>query len=176
MGDPFGKQFAEIIQARRREAGDFYRAITSETVSEDAARVMRQALAGMLWSKQYFGFDVDKWLEEHSADPLRLGSHQIRNSEWFHMMSEHIISMPDKWEYPWYAAWDLAFHTLALSAVDLDFAKEQLDLLLKKLLPSPQWSDSGIRMELRGCKSARARLGGALPIPHRTDYARPRRH
>jgi hypothetical protein len=75
---------------------------------------MRQALSGMLWSKQYFGFDVDRWLEEHGADPMKPHARQMRNSEWFHMINRHIISMPDKWEYPWFAAWDLAFHTIAL--------------------------------------------------------------
>ena len=98
---------------------------------------MRQALAGMLWTKQYFGFDVDKWLEEHGADPMQPAYRQMRNSEWFHMVNEHIISMPDKWEYPWYAAWDLAFHAMALSTVDVDFAKEQLDLLLQEFFLHP---------------------------------------
>jgi hypothetical protein len=81
----------------------------------------------MLWSKQYYHFDLDRWLKEHDAHPL-LGSRaaEVRNSEWFHMFNGDVISMPDKWEYPWYAAWDLAFHTLALSLVDFDFAKEQL--------------------------------------------------
>jgi hypothetical protein len=139
-GEPFGNQFAQIIQTRRREADEFYRAITPELVGEDGARVMRQALAGMLWSKQYFGFDVDKWLEEHGADPMQPGAPQMRNSEWFHMVNQHIISMPDKWEYPWFASWDLAFHTIALSTVDSDFAKEQLDLMLQEsfLHPSGQ--------------------------------------
>ena len=131
MGDPFNN-FATIMQARQREADEFYRAITPGRVSEDEARVMRQALAGMLWSKQYFGFDVDKWLEEHGVDPLQRDSRQMRNSEWFHMVNDHIISMPDKWEYPWYAAWDLAFHTIALSTMDVDFAKAQLDLMLQE--------------------------------------------
>jgi Mannosylglycerate hydrolase MGH1-like glycoside hydrolase domain len=137
VGEPFGNQFAEIIRNRRREADEFYRAITPDWVSEDAARVMRQALAGMLWSKQYFTLDMDKWLQEHGADPMRPGAPHIRNSEWFHMVNENIISMPDKWEYPWYAAWDLAFHAIALSTVDVDFAKEQLDLLLQEYFLHP---------------------------------------
>ena len=119
--------------------------------SEDEARVMRQALAGMLWTKQYFAFDVDKWLEEHGVDPIRAGGKEIRNREWFHMVNEHVISMPDKWEYPWYAAWDLAFHTLALSTVDLDFAKEQLDLMLQEFflhptgqMPAYEWNFSDV--------------------------------
>jgi Glycosyl hydrolase family 63 C-terminal domain len=150
MDDPF-KSFAQIMQARQREADEFYRAITPERASEDEAHVMRQALAGMLWSKQYFNYDVDKWLAEHGADPMQRGSRQMRNSEWFHMINDHVISMPDKWEYPWYAAWDLAFHTLALSTVDVDFAKEQLELLLQQLfqhptgqLPAYEWNFSDV--------------------------------
>jgi len=73
---------------------------------------MRQALAGMLWSKQFFFFDGDNWLDEHNSNPLHKGYHNARNSEWYHMLNEDVVSMPDKWEYPWYAAWDLAFHTL----------------------------------------------------------------
>src|SRR5271167_3642915 len=150
MGDPF-KSFAEIMHARQSEADEFYQAITPERIGEDEARVMRQALAGMLWSKQYFGFDVDKWLEEHGVDPTRPGSTQTRNSEWSHMVNEHIISMPDKWEYPWYAAWDLAFHAIALSTVDVDFAKEQLDLMLQSSylhptgqIPAYEWNFSDV--------------------------------
>ena len=75
---------------------------------------MRQAMAGMLWGKQYFGYDVDKWLKEHGVDPFGSGAGGTETSEWFHMVNEALISMPDKWEYPWYAAWDLAFHTIAL--------------------------------------------------------------
>jgi hypothetical protein len=150
IGDPF-KNFADIMQARRAEADEFYQAITPERVSEDEARVMRQALAGMLWSKQYFGFDVDKWLQEHGVDPTRPGGKQMRNVEWSHMVNEHIISMPDKWEYPWYAAWDLAFHAIALSTVDVDFAKEQLDLMLQEFflhptgqIPAYEWNFSDV--------------------------------
>ncbi len=150
IGDPF-KNFAKSMQDRHREADEFYRSITPEQVSEDQARVMRQALAGMLWSKQYFNFDVDKWLAEHGADPMRPGTHAMRNSEWFHMVNEHVISMPDKWEYPWYAAWDLAFHTLALSTVDVDFAKEQLELMLQEFflhptgqIPAYEWNFSDV--------------------------------
>jgi hypothetical protein len=150
MGDPF-KGFAKIMQTRQREADEFYKAITPESVSEDQALVMRQALAGMLWTKQYFGFDVDKWLEEHGVDPMQPGGRKIRNREWSHMVNDHVISMPDKWEYPWYAAWDLAFHTIALSTVDVDFAKEQLDLMLQEYflhptgqIPAYEWNFSDV--------------------------------
>jgi hypothetical protein len=150
-GNPFGRRFAQTIEERRREADEFYRAITPARVGEDAAKVMRQALAGMLWSKQYFFFDVDRWLEEHGADPMRPSTRQVRNREWFHMIGDHIISMPDKWEYPWFAAWDLAFHSMALASVDIDFAKQQLDLLLEHVylhpigqIPAYEWNFSDV--------------------------------
>jgi hypothetical protein len=100
---PFDGRFAQTIEECRSEADEFYRAITPARVGEDAAKVMRQALAGMLWSKQHFFFDVDRWLEEHGADPMQPSTRQVRNHEWFHMISDHVISMPDKWEYPWFA-------------------------------------------------------------------------
>jgi hypothetical protein len=134
--DPFG-QFDQIVEERRREADAFYRAITPARVGEDEANVMRQALAGMLWSKQYFFYDADKWLEEHGADPMHPTARQVRNREWFHLIGDNVISMPDKWEYPWFAAWDLAFHTLPLSVVDIDFGKQQLNLLLDQVYQSP---------------------------------------
>ena len=113
---------------------------------------MRQALAGMLWSKQYFFMDTDKWLEEHGVDVLRQIDHKsVRNREWFHLIADNVISMPDKWEYPWFAAWDLAFHTIALATVDIDFAKQQLDLLLQQLylhptgqIPAYEWNFSDV--------------------------------
>ena len=105
----------------------------------------------MLWSKQYYFFDVDKWLEEHGADPITAGARQIRNREWLHMVNDDIISMPDKWEYPWFAAWDLAFHAIALSTVDVDFAKQQLDLMLQCFylhptgqIPAYEWNFSDV--------------------------------
>jgi hypothetical protein len=150
--EPFGGEFARIFSERRSEADDFYRAIIPSGVGEDGARVMRQALAGMLWSKQHFFLDTDKWLEEHGADPmLPHTGHEVRNREWFHLVADHVISMPDKWEYPWFAAWDLAFHAIALATVDIDFAKEQLDLLLQQLylhptgqIPAYEWNFSDV--------------------------------
>jgi hypothetical protein len=150
IGDPF-KDFSEIMQARQHEADEFYKSITPTRISEDEAQVMRQALAGMLWSKQYFFFDVEKWLQEHGVDAIKPGRRLMRNSEWFHMVNQHIISMPDKWEYPWYAAWDLAFHTIALSTVDVEFAKQQLDLMLQSFflhptgqIPAYEWNFSDV--------------------------------
>ena len=87
---------------------------------------------------------------------------QVRNREWFHMIADHVISMPDKWEYPWFAAWDLAFHALALSSVDIDFAKQQINLLLDQALPASDRTDPGLRVELQRCQSAGACLGSDL--------------
>jgi hypothetical protein len=151
LADPFGK-FDQIFSARLADANEFYDRITPPSLSEDQRRVHRQALAGMLWTKQYYYFDLDKWLDEHNAHPLMgSGQRNVRNAEWFHMLNSDIISMPDKWEYPWYAAWDLAFHTLALSLVDFDFAKDQLLLMLRNLyahpngqIPAYEWNFSDV--------------------------------
>jgi hypothetical protein len=149
--DPF-RTFEETFSARVADADEFYNRITPRSLSEDERRVHRQALAGMLWSKQYYYFDLDRWLDEHEAHPLMGTKHRnVRNTEWFHMLNSDIISMPDKWEYPWYAAWDLAFHTLALSLVDFDFAKDQLLLMLRNLyahpngqIPAYEWNFSDV--------------------------------
>src|SRR5271165_4913443 len=144
----FDRDFA----ARIADADEFYERITPKNLSEDERRVHRQALAGMLWSKQYYYFDLDKWLLEHDSHPLMgAGTGGARNPEWFHMLNRDVISMPDKWEYPWYAAWDLGFHTVALSLVDFDFAKDQLLLMLKSLyahpsgqIPAYEWNFSDV--------------------------------
>ena len=150
LNNPF-EEFEAILQARQQEADDFYSSLTPASVSPEEADVMRQALAGMLWSKQYYYFDADRWLEEHHAHPLHLASRLFRNRDWFHMINDDIISMPDKWEYPWYAAWDLAFHAIALSIVDPDYAKNQLDLMLTELylhpsgqIPAYEWNFSDV--------------------------------
>jgi hypothetical protein len=151
-GEPFGKEFEELFRQRLFDADEFYDRITPPTLDEDERRVHRQALAGMLWSKQYYYFDLDRWLKEHQAHPLTGGANRgVRNTEWFHMLNGDVISMPDKWEYPWYAAWDLAFHTIALSLVDFDFAKEQLLLMLRSLyshpngqIPAYEWNFSDV--------------------------------
>jgi len=147
----FGTAFDEIMVLRLQEADEFYRSVTPPSVSPDAADVMRQAIAGMLWSKQFYFFDGDNWLDEHHSNPLHTGYHNARNSEWFHMLNEDVISMPDKWEYPWYAAWDLAFHTIPLAIVDPDFAKEQMRLMLKGVylhpsgqMPAYEWNFSDV--------------------------------
>jgi hypothetical protein len=135
--NPFGT-FDQTFASRIADTDEFYDRITPKELSEDERRVHRQALAGMLWSKQYYYFDLDRWLMEHDAHPLvGSGKGNCRNTDWFHMLNSDVISMPDKWEYPWYAAWDLAFHTITLSLVDFDFAKEQLLLMLRNLYAHP---------------------------------------
>jgi hypothetical protein len=135
---PFGSQFDQVLQVRRQEADEFYAQITPGSLDADAANVMRQALAGMLWSKQFYYYDVDVWLEERGADPFKETRKTApRNDNWHHMYNGDVISMPDKWEYPWYAAWDLAFHVLALTLVDPDFGKRQLTLMLRERYMHP---------------------------------------
>jgi len=132
------EDFEAVFAARLAEADEFYARITPGALTEDQRRVHRQALAGMLWGKQYYYFDLEQWLDEHQSHPLRGQIRPgVRNTGWFHMLNADVISMPDKWEYPWYAAWDLAFHTIALGLVDLDFAKDQLLLMLRNSYVHP---------------------------------------
>jgi hypothetical protein len=144
---PFGGDCEAVFAARMAEADGFYAEITPPKLSTDRKRIMRQALAGMLWSKQYYFFDLDLWLDERGANPISGGVRPSRNRDWVHMINDDILSMPDKWEYPWYAAWDLAFHTLALSVVDPDFTREQLRVMLSDLylhpngqIPAYEWN------------------------------------
>jgi hypothetical protein len=146
---PFGT-FDAVMQTRRRESDEFWDGVLGTDRSEDERRVLRQALSGMLWSKQYYGLDIERWLVERGADPLgaNIG---VRNAEWRHLAAHDVISMPDKWEYPWFAAWDLAFHAVALAPVDMAFAKQQLALLLQRpymhpngQLPAYEWNFSDV--------------------------------
>jgi len=146
---PFA-DFDDIMRARREESDEFWTGVFGEGLSDDVCDVMRQALSGMLWSKQYYGLDVERWLVEHGADPLGANP-QIRSHDWRHMVAHDIISMPDKWEYPWFAAWDLAFHAVALAPVDITFAKQQLELLMDRRyihpngqLPAYEWNFSDV--------------------------------
>jgi hypothetical protein len=145
---PFGDAFHREVEGRRKEADEFYAAIIPAAVSGDGANVMRQALAGMLWSKQYYRYDVHQWLKERGSSPFNPTRKAApRNDRWHHMYNADVISMPDKWEYPWYAAWDLAFHVLPLTLVDPDFGKQQLKLMLQEhymhpngQLPAYEWN------------------------------------
>ncbi len=143
-----GADFDAVFDARRREADEFHRSVAPPDLGEDGRRVMRQALAGLLWSKQYYHYVVRDWLAGDPGQPPppggRLGG---RNHDWTHVYNADVLSMPDKWEYPWYAAWDLTFHCVPLALVDSDFAKAQLVLLLREWymhpsgqLPAYEWA------------------------------------
>ena len=136
--DPFGRGFREVFDARRKEADEFYAAVLPEASTEDERRVQRQAYAGLLWSKQFFHYVVRDWLEGDPAFPPppseRRGG---RNADWPQLFNRDVISMPDTWEYPWYAAWDLAFHMVPFARIDPQFAKEQLVLFLREWYMHP---------------------------------------
>ncbi len=155
----FGQPFGRVLAARRKEADEFYAGLTPRTASEDEARVMRQAFGGLLWSKQLYYYDVARWLDGDPAQPPPPASRQTgRNSRWRNFNSFDIMSMPDKWEYPWFAAWDLAFHCVALAHVDPAFAKYQLILLCREwfqhpngALPAYEWDFSDVNPPVQAC-------------------------
>ncbi len=143
---PLGPDFSDILQTRRREADDFYGALTPFALRGDQRQIQRQAIAGLLWSKQVYGYSVERWLQGDPTMPAPPGDRR-RNHHWRHLDSGDIISMPDTWEYPWFAAWDLAFHCIPLAMVDPEFAKHQLDLLTREWymhpngqLPAYEWA------------------------------------
>jgi hypothetical protein len=148
VANPFDAAFEKTFELRRSEADQFYARRFPHERSDDAHSIMRQALAGMLWSKQCYHYDVRAWINGDPGQPPPPPERKKgRNRDWTHLYNSDVISMPDKWEYPWYAAWDLAFHTVALSLVDPDFAKEQLILLLREWymhpngqLPAYEWA------------------------------------
>jgi len=144
----FDKNFDAVFAARRAEADEFYAQRAPKGLSPDARLIQRQAFAGLLWSKQFYNYEVRKWLEGDPAQPVPPAERwQGRNHEWVHLYNADVLPMPDKWEYPWYAAWDWAFHCVIMALVDPDFAKEQLILLLREWymhpngqIPSHEWS------------------------------------
>jgi hypothetical protein len=146
-GNHLGPEFHAIFETRKREADDFYAAVIPSDLSEDARNVMRQGMGGMLWSKQFYHYVVRDWLEGDPSFPPPQERRNGRNREWAHLYNADVVSMPDKWEYPWYAAWDLAFHCVPLALVDPDFAKEQLVLMTREWymhpngqLPAYEWA------------------------------------
>jgi hypothetical protein len=147
LAHPFG-DFDATFAARRREADEFYAELQADISEPDVRLVQRQAFAGMIWSKQYFGYDVRRWLIGDPAQPLPPSARKYaRNADWDHLVNDEVISMPDKWEYPWYAAWDLAFHCIPLALIDAEFAKQQLVLLTREWymhpngqLPAYEWA------------------------------------
>ncbi|HEY9709866.1 MAG TPA: hypothetical protein V6D48_16800, partial [Oculatellaceae cyanobacterium] len=150
---PFGAEFETIFQNRKREADEFYDRISSNSsLTEDMRNVQRQAFAGLLWSKQFYYYVVEDWLKGDRVSPPPPESRQdVRNYDWIHLFNDDILSMPDKWEYPWYAAWDLAFHVIPLAMIDPDFAKRQLERLTREWymhpngqLPAYEWDFSDV--------------------------------
>ncbi|MGB5632344.1 MAG: glucosidase [Waterburya sp.] len=150
LATPFGAEFASTFATRKAEADEFYQAVTPcKQLSADMRNVQRQAFAGMLWSKQFFHYVVQDWLDGDPNNPPPAS--RSRNGEWTHLFNEDIISMPDKWEYPWFAAWDLAFHTIPLALIDPDFAKTQLYLFTREWymhpngqIPAYEWNFSDV--------------------------------
>jgi Glycosyl hydrolase family 63 C-terminal domain len=150
LTQPFGSEFETMWQQRQQEADAFYQHLNPFALSEDMRNVQRQAFAGMLWSKQFYSYVVEEWLEGDPAGPPPERQFQ-RNQEWKHLFNDDILSMPDKWEYPWFAAWDLAFHTIPLAMIDPEFAKRQLDRLTREWymhpngqIPAYEWAFSDV--------------------------------
>jgi hypothetical protein len=135
---PFGESYTQIFAARQRDADEFYATVIPQELSSDGQNVMRQAFAGLMWSKQYYHYVVEQWLRGDPTHPTPPAQRwHGRNRGWSHLYNDDVISMPDKWEYPWYAAWDLAFHCIPLALVDSDFAKQQLVLMLREWYMHP---------------------------------------
>ncbi len=156
--NPFASGFEDIFITRKKEADDFYAAILPVGLDEDMARIQRQALAGLLWSKQYYHFDVERWLTTSDGiSPVSQGKLNGRNHDWKHLKNQDIIAMPDKWEYPWYAAWDLAFHCISMAVADPCFAKHQLLLIMREWymkpdgqLPAYEWNFGDVNPPVQG--------------------------
>jgi len=152
MDSPFSQGFNNIFKQRKEEADEFYDAILPKNISADMRNIQRQALASLLWSKQYYYYDIERWISgtdgiAHESDQRKKG----RNHDWEHLKNQDIILMPDKWEYPWYAAWDLAFHCIPMATIDPTFAKHQLTLIMREWymkpdgqLPAYEWNFSDV--------------------------------
>lgn len=149
--DPF-QGFDEIFQQRISDANEFYKILQNPRLDDDECNIQRQAAAGLLWSKQLYYYDIDQWIKGDPSGPPPPGSRKkVRNHDWSHFVSFDVISMPDKWEYPWFATWDLAFHCIALAVLDPDFAKRQLTLMTREWymhpngqMPAYEWNFSDV--------------------------------
>lgn len=152
IDSPFPKGYDSIFQQRKAEADEFYEEVLPDSLSADTRNIQRQALAGLLWSKQYYHYDIEKWISNSDKiAPLTEHRKNGRNHDWQHLKNQDIILMPDKWEYPWYAAWDLAFHCVPMAMVDPTFAKHQLLLVMREWymkpdgqLPAYEWNFSDV--------------------------------
>lgn len=152
LKNPFGETFKQTFHLRQQEADQFYQRISPQAKSPELQNIQRQAFAGMLWNKQYYHYVVDTWLQGDPAQPKPQETRkQGKNSNWIHLHTDDVISMPDSWEYPYFAAWDLAFHMIPLAAIDPDFAKKQLERLTREWymhpngqIPSYEWNFDGV--------------------------------
>lgn len=152
LHNAFEENFENVFIVRKAEADEFYNAILQKNISSELKNIQRQAFAGILWSKQYYHYDVEKWLTTSDGiTPVSVGKLTGRNHEWKHLKNQHVILMPDKWEYPWYAAWDLAFHCIPMAMLDASFAKHQLTLIMREWfmkpdgqLPAYEWHFSDV--------------------------------
>jgi hypothetical protein len=143
LAPAFGSEFENTWQTRVQEANEFYQQLAPFAMSDNLRNIQRQAFAGMLWSKQYYAYSIENWLAgDPAAPPPPQKRKRGRNAQWVHFDAAEILSMPDKWEYPWFAAWDLAFHTIPLALLDPDFAKAQLDVITREWYIASQWSAS----------------------------------
>ena len=157
---PF-ETFETVFQERISEANAFYESVQRDDLSHDANSIQRQALAGMLWTKQFYYYDVDQWLDGDPIWPVHRAFE--RNAEWRHLVNYDVISMPDKWEYPWYATWDLAFHCLPLTLIDPDYAKRQLDLVTREWymhpngqIPAYEWAFNDVNPPVQAWAALRS--------------------
>ncbi len=152
MDNPFPSDFKRIFEKRNKEADDFYDEILPFDLTKEQKNIQRQALAGLLWSKQFYYYDVERWLQgSDGKNPISEGRTKGRNHQWMHLKNQDVVLMPDKWEYPWYAAWDLAFHCIAMATIDPVFAKHQLILVMREWymkpdgqLPAYEWNFSDV--------------------------------
>jgi len=152
LAEPFNEKFSEVFSQRKEEADEFYSAVVPDEPISDVIEVQRQVFAGLLWSKQYYNYEIETWLSGDKGQPAPPEARkQGRNHDWPYLFNRDIISMPDKWEYPWYASWDLAFHCVPLAMIDPDYAKKQLILFLREWymhpngqLPAYEWNFSDV--------------------------------
>ncbi len=133
------EDFEALFDQRKQEADEFYQSILSNNISSETAKIQRQAIAGLLWNKQYYHYDIERWINaSDNITPVSEERSLGRNHDWKYLKNQDVISMPDKWEYPWYAAWDLAFHAISMAMVDPVFAKNQLLLLMREWYMNPE--------------------------------------
>ena len=162
----------QIVATRKARSRRVLRHRHPADLADDARAVMRQALAGLLWTKQFYHYDVKTWLDGDPAQPPPPADRRRgRNAEWTHLYNDDVISMPDKWEYPWYAAWDLAFHCVPLALVDADFAKDAAGADAARVVHAPERAAAGLRVGLQRRQPAGARLGGVARLQDRRRSA-----